>query len=147
MKEVIIEEVTKVTKYEAIDGTLFEVKEECKKYDNTAFAVINAKYKKLVVKETTEKRFFTVGSYDSLIDIVKINTEEDKDTVLKMQAYYRTNENIIDRVSDLCDTCLTNSENRLIIYRGYECGEDFRVVDGANQYIENFKKKIYGDIC
>ena len=58
MKQVEIENITKVTKYEAIDGTLFSSKEECVKYEETAKCVLLGKYKRLVVKSIKEDTFY-----------------------------------------------------------------------------------------
>ena len=51
MKEIkVTESIEKVVGYEAIDGTRFDDKEECYKYDKTAGAVIKAEFKKRIVK-------------------------------------------------------------------------------------------------
>lgn len=38
-----------ITGYEANDGTIFKTKEECEKYENTAEAVINKEFRKLML--------------------------------------------------------------------------------------------------
>ena len=43
--------IEEIVGYVANDGTQFETKEECKKYETTANAVIKERFKKLVVKE------------------------------------------------------------------------------------------------
>ena len=90
---------------------------------------------------------FGVGSYNNMIDIVQINTEEDKDTLLKMQAYYNHNESTINRASDICDDCLTDKDDRIFISRGYEYDDSFYILDTYNWYIKNLKNKAYGDLC
>ena len=54
MKPIEIEKVTKVTHYEAIDGTTFTTEEECKKYEDTAKCVLLTKYKPLVKRTASE---------------------------------------------------------------------------------------------
>lgn len=43
--------VEEIKGYKAYDGTIFENKEECKKYESTANAIIIDRFKQLVVKE------------------------------------------------------------------------------------------------
>lgn len=74
-----------VTVYVANDGTEFKNAEECEKYEKTAKAVVLAKYKALVVKTTDECRAFLVGCDDNIVEIVKVETPADADTIL--QAY------------------------------------------------------------
>lgn len=92
MKE-IIEEVTrteKIRKYEAVDGTIFDNAEECKKYDTSAKAVLMSKYKNLVVETSNEYSvFFGVGCDDNETDIVRVKTKEDAD--LLKQIYFFVN--------------------------------------------------------
>lgn len=147
MKEVIIEKIEKVVKYEAIDGKIFTTKEECKKYDDTAFAVINAEYKKLVKKETTEETLFNLGSYDSFIDIVEIKNIEDLQTILKMVAFFYKDNDAINRAKDLCEKCLLKNDDKLLIYRGYDEEDNFWIISTFYLYIEELKNKVYGNIC
>lgn len=88
MKEVIIEKVEKVTMYKAIDGTQFDNKEECKKYENSAFGIINAKYQKLIVKKDTETCILNAGSEDTYLEILKVTSIEDADIIYQMICYY-----------------------------------------------------------
>lgn len=74
-----------VTIYVANDGTEFKNAEECEKYEKTAKAVVLAKYKALVVKTSDECRAFTVGCDDNIVELVKVETPADADTIL--QAY------------------------------------------------------------
>ena len=46
-----VKTVEEIVGYEACDGTRFTTEEECKKYENTAKAVIKSRFKKLVIKE------------------------------------------------------------------------------------------------
>ena len=89
MKEIKKERTVYDIYYEAVDGTQFNSKEECQKYENTAKAVLRERFKKLVLKATTEYSFFGIGSDDDKLFIVKMETEADRDTVL--QLYYNDN--------------------------------------------------------
>lgn len=69
------ETIEKVIGYEADDGTYFDSKEECEKYEKSAFAVVYMRFRKLVVKELRECEVFENQGYGSeeyvyfLIDI------------------------------------------------------------------------------
>ena len=54
MKEISVEQKTYIRKWEAIDGTQFNSREDCEKYENSAKCVILAKYKDFVIKESDE---------------------------------------------------------------------------------------------
>lgn len=58
MKQIEAEKRTKVTYYEAIDGTTFLNKEECKAYEDTAKCVLLSMYNKLKRITNTEYGFF-----------------------------------------------------------------------------------------
>lgn len=87
MKEIITEKIEKVTMYEAIDGTQFKDKEECKKYESSAFGVINAKYQKLIVKRDYETCILNMGSEDVELEILKVTSIEDADIIYQMLCY------------------------------------------------------------
>ena len=71
MKPIEIEKVTKVTHYEAIDGTTFTTEEECVKYEDTAKCVLLTKYKPLVKRTASECDIFNTGSDEYMIDILQ----------------------------------------------------------------------------
>lgn len=86
MKEIQKEISQHVTVYEAIDGTEFTSKEQCKKYEESAKCVLMAKYNKLILKSDTMWNFFNVGSDEETVDIVKLNGLPDIDVILKLIA-------------------------------------------------------------
>lgn len=84
MKEIKEERKAFDIKYEAIDGTIFYNKEECEKYDNSAKAVIRAKFKKLVLAERNEYNLFNVGNDEDTVYVVKMPKAQDADTVKQL---------------------------------------------------------------
>ena len=84
MKEIKEERKAFDIKYEAIDGTIFYNKEECEKYDNSAKAVIRAKFKKLALAECNEYGLFNVGSDENTVYVVKMPKAQDADTVKQL---------------------------------------------------------------
>ena len=71
-----VEEIVGV-EYIAEDGTVFNNKEECEKYEKSALFVVNNKLKRLNTKETYINDFNDEGSCDCELEIFDIQTEED----------------------------------------------------------------------
>jgi hypothetical protein len=88
MKEIIKERTVteKYTVYEAVDGTQFDFKEDCEKYDNSAKGVLRGKLKDLIVNDEYNGWDLMGGNENNNIIAVKVPTEADIDIVL--QNYY-----------------------------------------------------------
>ena len=71
-----VEEIIGV-EYIAEDGTIFNNKEECEKYEESALFVVSNKLKRLNTKETNIEEFNVEGSCDCELEIFDIQTEED----------------------------------------------------------------------
>ena len=71
-----VEEIVRV-EYIAEDGTIFNNKEECEKYEESALFVVSYKLKRLNTKETYINDFNDEGSCDCELEIFDIQTEED----------------------------------------------------------------------
>ena len=84
MKEIQKKREVFDTWYQATDGTEFRTREECEKYEQTAHAVVRQKFLKLVIADKTEYDFFHVGSDDTTIYAVKMDSQEEADTVLQL---------------------------------------------------------------
>lgn len=130
--------------YVAIDGTEFENKEECCKYEHSAKGVIVTKFLPLVVKQKTEFEIFGAGNDDSMISIVKLESKEDADIVL--QLYLLNNPYMAkdDRKKDLeaiASRIRRAAEQRdyIFIGHGYE-GDDFWFAGTRNEHIECLNK-------
>lgn len=120
MKPVEIEKVTKVTHYEAIDGTTFTTKEECVKYEESAKCVLLSRYKSLVVKQTNEEAFYKAGSDEVELDIVKLKDSSSINIIMQLHYYYNTGEydkTYAESIEKFCDRALEEDDS-LIIYRG-----------------------------
>ena len=72
MKEIQEEIIKKsyVTKYEAIDGTIFEDREECKKYDKaiSVYENVKEKYEKYIVYEKLGEIYLKNGNLKLALD-------------------------------------------------------------------------------
>lgn len=71
-----VEEIVRV-EYVAEDGTIFNNKEECEKYEKSALFVVSNKLKRLNTKETYINDFNDEGSCDCELEIFDIQTEDD----------------------------------------------------------------------
>lgn len=76
--------IEEIVGYEAVDGTRFDSKEECEKYDKTAKAVIVSEFKKRIVRDMEVSDFtkygeipFTECGEEWYVAHVKIKNQED----------------------------------------------------------------------
>lgn len=140
MKEIKEEIKTYITKYEAIDGTMFNNKEECEKYDNTAKTVLRSKFQKLILSETTEVDLFNAGSDENSTYAVKMPTEEDADTVKQLYLAYhewlKSSDNYkayIDKAFATIDKAFKD-EDVLLVGENYE--HEIFIINTRNTIVE-----------
>lgn len=126
--KIISKERTRVEKYNvyvANDGTEFMNEDECRKYDESAKGALNARLRKIMVKETSEEELFEFGSCDKTIEIYRPTCAEDKNTIIQM--CYLTNPHLeraeyrhhIERTEGFIDRAI-NESDYLLVDRGYE---------------------------
>lgn len=144
MKEITKErtKIEKYTVYEAADGTTFNSKEGCEKYEQTAHAVVRTKFLKLVVDEKTEWEFFDVGSDENTTYAIKMNTQEDIDTVL--QLYYLDNPYVLkdeetpkkyrEKAFNLVNTAYREKD---ILFVGENYDGDIYIINTRNNMVRN----------
>lgn len=120
MKSVSIQVTHPLNGWEAIDGTFFENKEECKKYEDSAKTVILAKYNKLVIKSGSEDELFYIGCNDNIVDIVKISKYSDIDVILQLYTLINgtPSEDSLNKQTERCERAL-DTRDYLFISRGY----------------------------
>lgn len=123
MKEIKEEVIHKsyITKYEALDGTVFDDSEECKKYEASAKATLLAKYRELEVKMISEYNLFGVGSEEYYLSIVKLKDESDVDLMTQLYCLFNPRyENDEARIKEARDVFrkAVKTEDFLIINRG-----------------------------
>ena len=134
MKQVIKEKTVKEYYWEACDGTLFRDKAECKKYDNSAKAVLLSQYNKLIVKEASEYEIFGSGTEDNYVEVIKVNSEHDVDVVMKLLGVLSPcmlRDDFKDNYNQKRATLeeAVNTKDIVFIYRGYE--KDCFCIDGT----------------
>lgn len=129
--------------YIAMDGREFNDKTECEKYEQSAKAVVNANYKRLIVGKNTEEAFFGFGCCDNGVEFVKVTSREDADTVMQMNYIINPHmakepdvyKNSTDRMHNLLERAI-NEHDVLIVGRGWNYDEVFWIVGTRNSMKE-----------
>jgi hypothetical protein len=123
MKEISIEKTLTERKYEAVDGTLFDSKDECQRYENTARCVLLSKYNKLIIKSATEYDLFEMGSEETVIDLIKIKHTSDIPTIVQLvildNDYLIKEQDRIDRMYEQLESAY-NAGETFMVNRGYQ---------------------------
>jgi predicted RNA-binding protein Jag len=133
--------------YVANDGTEFTTEEQCKKYDESAYGVLSAKYKELIVNTDVESGFFGFGSDEATIEIVRVKDEKDADVVMQMLFFINQHlsaiDNKFDYVIERCKMLLERAMKGelLVIDRGYDYEEGFWFV-GTDQSMKDEISRI-----
>ena len=81
MKEKKIENITYATVYVANDGTEFNTKEDCAKYERTYACAMKSRLMAMAINENDEENMFSRGSCDSSVIVVIPRSEKDIDTI------------------------------------------------------------------
>lgn len=146
MKPIEIEKVTKVTRYEAIDGTTFTTEEECVKYEDTAKCVLLTKYKPLVKRTASECDIFNTGSDEYMIDILQyLSSESDIDILIQLHKLYcssrNLNDDFYDKMRSKLEKCLKNRDI-VLIGRGteYDGYDNFYILTTLQDITDNITK-------
>lgn len=151
MKE--IKQTYQVTKYQAEDGTIFDTKEECEKYDKSAKCVLLGKYNDLVIRQTNCYDLCNPfgGSDEYDVDIVKVSTKEDVDLILQLVYFYNPNFRKKDyhereiNIIKLVNSALISDSHILFIGRGYSVDEDFCVLTTKENLIDTIEQHCKED--
>lgn len=146
MKE--IKQTYQITKYQAEDGTIFNTKEECKKYDESAKCVLLGKYNDLVIRQTNCYYLCDPlgGSEEYDVDVVKVSSKEDVDLILQLVYLYRPYLHEKDqyeretKIIKIVNSALTNDSHILFIGRGYLDDEDFSALATKESLIDNIEQ-------
>lgn len=148
IKEEIIKKEYSI-KYEAIDGTIFNDAQECKKYEESAKMVLYAKYKPLIIAHCSEEELFGVGSEEYTFDTIKLQKEEDIDLIIQLYILFRNgtaSPEIINGIKkDL--TKYYNTNDIVLIGRGcaYDNYDNFYIGDSLNTRIASITAVANGN--
>lgn len=124
--------------YEAVDGTFFTSKEECRKYEESAEEVVRARYDKLLLGQATEMELYDIGCEDTMYDIIRIESEEDL-----------FNANMLAEFTELGSMKIDPKYigKTLIVYRGQPCyDENYFYPVGTIDEVLNRIRKNYNNV-
>ena len=147
MKRITQTDFVTVTKYQAIDGTIFDDEKECEKYEKSAKGVLNAKYHGLVVASPDEDNLFSgFGSSDSTIDIVRLKLRDDIDILMQMFMLENPHMADDDNKEKVCDIRRMLQEalakqSYVLVHRGYD-NESFWIVTYIKKVIEKLNEFV-----
>lgn len=129
MKEIRDKKEETIVKYQAEDGTVFNNREECIKYDNTALCVIRSRLKIKYVNAWD----FAFGDNDHTVEIIKGKPED-----VKMYAVLHKYgwETFDKRIDDFIKKDLNENDMTLLFLN---CSyEPFQIIT-LNDFIEKIK--------
>ena len=136
MKEVTKEQVQTYIVYEALDGTEFNDKAECQKYEESAKGVIRARIAKLTVDKSTEWDLLA-GSDDHEVIGIKMQNGRDLEYVKQFFmmecSWYgevRTRE-----VFDIIEKAYDNNND--IVLFGINCDGEYYFINSRQNIIDN----------
>ena len=135
MKEVTKEKVQKYTMYEALDGTEFNDKAECEKYEESAKGVIRARIAKLIVGKANEWDLLA-GSDEHDIIGIKMQNERDieyvKQFLIMECSWYGE-----VRIKEIFDVIEKAYDNDDIVLFGINCDGDYYWINARQNIIDN----------
>ena len=135
MKEVTKEQVQKYIVYEALDGTEFNDKAECQKYEESAKGVIRARIAKLTVGKATECDLLA-GSDEHEIIGIKMQTEKDVEYVKQffmMECFWYGEV----RTKEIFDVIEKAYDDDSIVLFGINCDGDYYWINSRKNIVDN----------
>lgn len=134
------------TVYQAIDGTEFNSKEECQKYEDTAKCFLLTKYKPLVKRTVSEYDIFNTGSNEYMIDILQyLSSESDIDILIQLNRLHyssrKLDDDFYDNMRSKLEKCLKNRDI-VLIGRGtkYDGYNNFYILSTLQEITDNITK-------
>lgn len=146
MKEIAVERTyteRTIQGYEAKDGTKFyscdcmnlEVaKEECERYEKTAYMVVRDRIQKFKIGETTEYGLSDFGCDDNVVEIYRPKTDED---VTNLLHYFE----LCNASTDGKNKDEIKVDNEIIVWWNYD--HDYYQIDTYETYIKKFHDRFY----
>ena len=148
MKEITKEVKNTYTVYQASDGTEFNSKEECKKYEDTAKCLLLTKYRPLVKKTVSEYDVFNTGSDEYMVDILQcLRDEADIDILIQLHRLYNSsrkiNDDFYNNLRSKLNKCFEDKDI-ILIGRGteYDGYDNFYVLTSLQEISNNITKYI-----
>ena len=135
------------TVYQAIDGTEFNSKEECQKYEDTAKCLLLNKYKPLVKRTASEYDIFNTGSDEYMIDILQyLSSESAIDILIQLNRLYysgrKLDDDFYNNMRSKLEKCLKNRDI-VLVGRGteYDGYDNFYILATLQEITDNITKE------
>lgn len=138
--------------YEAIDGTPFEIKEECEKYEKTCKCLLMAKYNQIPKISCSEYNITNyIGSEEYMFDIIKLRNNDDIDVIIQLFKLRHGESYNDETFNSLYESLQKHKElgNHIMIERGDDYSDNFYIaskirtleelISNIEFIIENFK--------
>lgn len=141
MKKISKEIISYETWYEAGDGRQFKLQEECEKYEQSAYVVLESEYRKLVINEGVEEDLFSFGNCEAAIEVIRFKSKDDVELAKRMYCLINKCKPGDDNgwrcnFFNAADKAFEDNDV-LVVGRGYSNEECFCLVGTKNQIIEN----------
>lgn len=149
IKEEIKREVVDThTHWEAVDGTVFEQKEECEKYEKSALGMLRGKVNELIVGEAADAWDLMGGNEDSSVVAILLAKEKDADTFLQwlyLECPWLLNDTMKKRKEEIEATVRDVYTNKDVILMGMNCDGDYYFINSRKNIIDNLNKLYVKD--
>lgn len=142
MKEVV-EEITtvdKVTKFEAADGTRFDSKDECRKYETSALAVMRGRVMEYKVGEPKNAWTLMGGCDDNTVAGFNLPTKESVNVFLQwlyLECPWYLGDSCKERKEEVVNIVKKSQKDGDIILMGINCDGDYYFINSRNNIISN----------
>ena len=140
MKEKKIKNITYSTVYVANDGTEFDTKVDCAKYERTYACALKSHLIAMAINENSEEDMFARGSCDSSVIVVIPRSEKDIDTIKQYAiglgcTEYQVSSQISDADINMPVTITTGYDNEWCYIQSVSTLVD-HITNGAFKLIE-----------
>ena len=125
MEERKVELLSYKTVYVAADGTEFDDRTECEKYDKSAVGVLKGRVKAIAIKDTNEEDIFSCGNSENRVLVCIPKSQEDIDTIKQLIFATVGNKSYADKV----DGCI----NKVVLV--FFCYDDYIYIDTVDDVV------------
>ena len=125
MKERKVELLSYKTIYVAADGTEFDDRTECEKYDKSAVGVLKGRVKAMAIKDTNEENIFNCGNSENRVLVCIPKNQEDIDIIKQLIFATGGNKSYADKVDGYI--------NKVVLV--FFCYDDYIYVDTVDDVV------------
>lgn len=129
--------------WEAVDGTVFEQKEECEKYEKSALGMLRGKINKLIVGKADNAWDLMGGNEDSSVVAILLAKEKDADTFLQwlyLECSWLLNDTMKERKEEIETTVRDAYNSKDVILMGINYDGDYYFINSRKNIIDNLNR-------